>query len=187
MNYSVGNREKKCFETTDLSTLTIDSDFLLNSNRGRNPEAQAAKLALQFIRYNRGLMNDFGVSVSSTYDGQNVLLQISTSNKIGALPLLSPTSGKPDYGLIIKPRFDWTGLGPMLATMGWKIIPTPLKLPLIPGTERKIPTWVISSILLKRIQALLNGLNRSFEFIEKDLQAPKGSVNWNKYAINRRL
>lgn len=175
----------KCLEMTDLSVLDVPAHFLMRDDKSRNPESQVARLSNQFIRDNRGLLKDYGVSVDSKFDGQSVSLSFKTTNYIGALPLLSPTSGKPDYGLIIKPRFDWAGLGPMLSIMGWKIVPTPLRLPLIPGTERKVPPWVLSSITLHRIKLMLDQINRSFNFTEADLIAPKGRVDWNLYAIDR--
>ncbi len=171
-----------CIEMTDLSVSEIPASFLMKDNRSRDPESQTARLASQFINDNRGILNSFGVNVESKFDGDRVSLQFNTSNFIGAAPLLSPTSGRVDYGLIIKPRFDWVGLGPMLSSMGWKIVPSPLKLPLVPGTERKIPPWVLASITLHRIELMLDQLNRNFSFIETDLPAPKGSVNWNQYA-----
>ena len=183
--HSVERSNKKCFEMTDMSVNNIPAHFLITEDTSRRPEGQIAKLSSQFISDNRGLLHDFGVAVDSRYDGQNVYLSFKTLNRIGALPLLSPTSGKPDYGLVIKPRFDWSGLGPMLSVMGWKVIPTPLKLPLIPGTERKVPSWVLSSIILNRIQALLEQLNRTFKYIESDLKAPKGTINWNIYGTER--
>ena len=183
--HSIEKINTKCIEMTDLSRLDFPANFLLRGDGGRNPEFQIARLCEQFIRDNRGIMHDFGVSVDSKFDGQNIYLSFHTKTSIGALPLLSPTSGKPDYGLIIKPRFEWSGLGPMLSFMGWKVVPMPLKLPLIPGTERKVPPWVLASIILQRIQALLNQLNRTFQFSESDLMAPRGTINWNIYATER--
>ncbi|HPQ28456.1 MAG TPA: hypothetical protein PLQ82_08240 [Desulfobacteraceae bacterium] len=159
---------------TDLGILELPGQFLMRDEKARNPEVQIARLASQFIRDNRGILKDYGVSVETKYDGQNVSLSFTSTNCIGALPLLSPTSGRTDYGLIIKPRFDWSGLGPMLSIMGWKIVPTPLRLPMVPGTERKIPPWVLSSITLHRIQLMLENVNRTFGFTEADLSAPKG-------------
>lgn len=182
---SVEKSATQCIEMTDLGLCEIPAQFLLKDGRTRNPESQIARLATQFIHDNRGILHDFGVSVEIRYDGQKISLLFSSTNCIGAAPLLSPTSGRVDYGLIIKPRFDWSGLGPMLSSMGWKIVPTPLRLPLVPGTERKIPPWVLSSITLYRIQLMLDQLNRNFSFIEADLSAPKGSVNWNQYATRR--
>jgi hypothetical protein len=183
---SIERANTKCLEMTDLSVLDVPAHFLMKDDKSRNPETQIARLSNQFILDNRGLLKNYGVSIHSKYDGQSVSLSFRTTNYIGALPLLSPTSGKPDYGLIIKPRFEWAGLGPMLSVMGWKIVPTPLSLPLIPGTERKVPPWVLSSITLHRIQIMLDQMNRTFSYTEADLAAPKGNVNWNLYA-NRRI
>ncbi len=98
------------------------------------------------------------------------------------MPLLSPTSGRPDYGLIIKPRFGWQGIGPMLGAMGWKILPEPLPVPLLPRSDRKVPPWVLSTTILLRLQRLLKQLERRFELTSADLRAPRGQVNWNHYA-----
>ena len=174
-----------CIEMTDLGLCEVPAQFLMKDDKSPKPESQTARLAAQFITDNRGILNDFGVTIETKYDGQRVSLLFSSSNYIGAAPLRSPTSGRVDYGLIIKPRFDWSGLGPMLSSMGWKIVPTALRLPLVPGTERKIPPWVLASITLHRIQLLLDQLNRNFNFVETNLAAPKGSVNWNLYATRR--
>ena len=90
----------------------------------------------------------------------------------------------PDYGLVIKPRFGWQGIGPMLGAMGWKILPDPLPLPLLPRSDRKIPPWVLSSTILLRLQKLLNQLERRFEYTEADLNAPRGQVKWIEYALS---
>ena len=78
---------------------------------------------------------------------------LEAGNVVGAIPLFSPTSGMLDYGLVIQPRFPWPGIGPMLAEMGWRIAPTPLKLPLLKRSERKVPPWVISCMVLARLKA----------------------------------
>lgn len=175
----------KCLEMYDLGTLNLPAEFLLNKIKPKFPEAQTARLATQFISYNRGILRDYGVTVDSKYDGQYVSLLFKSTNYIGAVPLLSPSSGRVDYGLVIKPRFEWSGLGPMLSMMGWKVVPTPIKLPLIPGTERKVPQWVLASITLNRIKLLLDNIHRDFDFSEADLLAPKGTVNWNTYVIKK--
>ncbi|MCB0167817.1 MAG: hypothetical protein KDI79_26560 [Anaerolineae bacterium] len=171
-----------CFEIVDSSTHYIPATFLVQGTLQRDPQAQAARLAQQFIRQNQGILKDFDISVELAYDGNTVDLTFEANTKVGALPLLSPTTGRPDYGLVIKPRFDWPGLGPMLAMMGWRVIPTPLKLPLLPRSERKIPPWVLSTIVLFRLKSLLDNLNRQFTLTEAELLAPRGQVNWSRYA-----
>ncbi len=177
--------ESPCFEALDSSTLRLPATFLVKGNIPRDPQSQAARLSTQFIRQNRGALNDFGVFLDSDYDGNSTDLVFRMSTKIGAVPLLSPTTGKPDYGLVVKPRFGWNGIGPMLGEMGWRIIPTPLKLPLLPRSDKKVPPWVLSTIVLFRIKAMLDHLERRFEFNETDLQAPRGTVNWSCYAMSR--
>jgi hypothetical protein len=142
-------------------------------------------LANQFIQHNRGILNQFGVTSEIAFDGSIVDIVFRTSTRVGAIPLLSPTSGQPDYGLVIQPRFGWQGIGPMLGEMGWRVIPEPLRLPLLPRSDRKIPAWVLSTAVLFRLRALLDHLGRRFEFSESDCPAPRGSVRWAEYATER--
>jgi hypothetical protein len=130
-------------------------------------------------------MAELDAEFEQRYDGNAVSLHVRTSTKVGAVPLLSPTTGQPDYGLIVKPRFDWQGIGPMLLDMGWRVIPSPLRLPLLPLSERHVPPWVLSATVLFRIEALLNQLSRRFEMVTEDRAAPRGAVNWATYATER--
>ncbi len=148
----------------------------------RDPSPQTARLATQFIRQNRSVLSELGASIEQRYNGQSVELAIHSTTKIGAIPLLSPTTGRPDYGLVVKPRFNWVGLGPMLADMGWRVTPSPLSLPMLPRSERKIPAWVLSTIVLFRLRALLDQLERRFELVRETRSAPRGSVDWTAYA-----
>ncbi|NLI70290.1 MAG: hypothetical protein GX364_05465 [Firmicutes bacterium] len=182
MNIIQAFRETACFETEDHSILKLPADFLIKGTKSRDLQGQSARLAKQFLRQNRGIMRDFAVEGDVNYDGSSVSIQMKTGGLVGALPLLSPTSGSPDYGLVIKPRFGWRGIGPMLGNMGWKILPEPLPLPLLPHSDRKIPPWVLSSTILLRLQKLLDRLERRFEYSEADLNAPRGQVKWAEYA-----
>jgi hypothetical protein len=173
------------FECNDSDEQRLNAIRLIQGDLPRDPQALAARLAKQFIEQNRGVLNNFDIQATQEYDGNTIWLVLKTGIKVGALPLISPTSGKPDYGMVIKPRFEWAGIGSMLAKMGWRIVPTLLKLPLIPGTERKIPPWVLSSIILVRIHKLLDQLERRFELVQSIQPAPKGTVDWSDYAIRK--
>ena len=70
----------------------------------------------------------------------------------------------------------------MLAQMGWRVAPMPLKLDNFKGSERSIPPWLLSSIVLLRIRNLLRCLGRRFEIVYEDFDAPRGEVHWNEYA-----
>jgi hypothetical protein len=115
------------------------------------------------------------VNIARDYDGKDLHLVIQSNSAIGAVPLISPMTARPDFGLVIQPRFPWTGIGPMLAEMGWLIPPTPLKLPLLKRSERRVPPWVLSFMILARFQALLDRLDRRFEMVRDICRAPKGA------------
>ncbi len=70
----------------------------------------------------------------------------------------------------------------MLAEMGWRVAPTPLKLSLLKRSERRVPPWVISCMVLARLKALLNSLVRRFELVNENRSAPRGRVRWSQYA-----
>jgi hypothetical protein len=139
----------------------------------------------QFINQNTALMSRLDVRMDRDYDGTEVKLVIRTGSAVGAVPLFSPITARLDYGLVVQPRFAWAGIGPMLAEMGWRVVPRPLRLPLLHRSERRVPPWVLSSMILVRLQALLDCLNRRFEIISEDRRAPRGRVNWNQYATNK--
>jgi hypothetical protein len=122
------------------------------------------------------------VTIESRYDGNDLFIAIQSGNSVGAVPLISPQTAKPDYGLVIQPRFEWSGIGPMLAEMGWRVAPVPLKLPLLRRSERKVLLWLLSSMILKRIAALLDSLTRKFQMSSAELTAPRGRVDWGQYA-----
>jgi len=70
----------------------------------------------------------------------------------------------------------------MLAEMGWRVCPTPLRLPLLHRSERRVPIWVLSFMILVRLKALLDAMSRRFEVTSDLLKAPRGTVDWGQYA-----
>lgn len=147
-----------------------------------DPLASAAKLAGQLINQNRRILDLARIHVDTEFNGRQVSLRLTTGNTVGAIPLVSPVTGKPDYGVIVKPRFPWDGIGAMLGQMGWRVAPMPLKLDTFKGSERSIPPWVLSSMVLLRISNLLKAIGPKFEVINETLIAPRGQVRWSQYA-----
>lgn len=166
----------------DSSAVRVPATQLVHGTPGRTIEGQAARLAHQFLRQNEGVLRTFCADADVDFDGNEVYLKFVTKTRVGAVPLLSPTSGRPDIGLIVRPRFEWLGIGAMLGEMGWRVVPQPLKLPLLPGSERRIPPWVLSTIVISRMQALLDRLERRFEMTNAVMAAPRGTVDWQQYA-----
>lgn len=171
-----------CFEMEDHSSIERSAVHFFGTKGSADPQAQAARLAEQFITLNRPFLRLLDVTVKHDYDGSDVRLMIESRSAVGAVPLISPFTARPDYGLVVQPRFPWPGIGPMLAKMGWRVSPTPLRLPMLKRSERRVPPWVLSLMILARLEALLNRLDRRFEFAEEQRQAPKGTVRWQQYA-----
>ncbi len=174
-----------CLELEDHSVVRQSAIDFFQLRRAGDPQtipARAARLAEQFVTQNRALTSLLDVRIDRDYDGTDVRLLIQAGNVVGAIPLVSPTTARPDYGLVIQPRFPWAGIGPMLAEMGWRVSPTPLRLPLLRRSERRVPVWVLSLMILVRLKALLASLDRRFELTREIRRTPRGAVNWTEYA-----
>lgn len=173
-----------CIKITDSSKAILGTDFLFPDKPPRDLQKETI-LANNFIVQNRPLLHSYSIDANVVNDGYKVRLEISSGDQIGALPLGSPLSGRYDLGMIIEPRFHWQGLGCMLDVMGWKVIPELQKLPLLPKSSRDIPNWVMSSIILSRLEHLLNSLSRKFELTQDYLSTPKGRIDWQNYAVKQ--
>lgn len=135
-----------------------------------------------FLRMNHGLLRDFGVSGQVASAQGDIGLWLQTDTHIGALPLLSPATAKPDLGLVLEPRFSWRSAGDMLAGTGFRITPEILPIQrMVSHSDRMIPPWVLSATVLMRVAALLRQAQRRFEQHEAVVSAPKGQVQWGRY------
>lgn len=152
---------------------------------GRDLESASERRAESLIASNLGLLRDLGVTATTVRRSGESGLLIRTSQRIGAVPLLSPVTGRPDLGLVVEPRFAWSSAGDMLAATGFRVVPDLLPLPNPPQSERRVPPWVLSSVVLTRLQALLDTLQRRFSVASDDQRAPRGQVDWDRYAVTR--
>jgi len=158
---------------------------LFGLKNSADPAGQAARVTEQFLQQNAALLQQIEVTINRDYDGRDLLLEMHSGNAVGAIPLRSPFTARYDFGLVVQPRFPWSGIGPMLAEMGWKISPTPLRLPLLRRSERRVPPWVLSFTILTRLRALIEKLDRRFELTTEFRTSPKGQVDWAQYATRQ--
>jgi hypothetical protein len=165
----------------DCSESFVEASTWLGGE-GRDIQDAAERRAEALLAANRGLLRDFRVDATVARRSGEPGVLFKTSTRIGALPLLSPVTGRPDFGLVIEPRFAWSSAGEMLSGTGFRIVPELLPLPDLPQSERHVPPWVLSSIVLTRLRRLLDSLQRRFLMVEEDERAPRGSVQWGKYA-----
>jgi len=137
--HAVRPTDDVCLELQDHSAFSRSAVEFFRLRNSRDPYTQAARLAEQFEIQNRPLFSLLDISMDRIFDGRDLVLNLKSGSVVGAVPLMSPTRATPDYGLVVQPRFPWTGLGPMLADMGWRIAPVALKLPLLKRSERRVP------------------------------------------------
>lgn len=165
----------------DSTTTTVDVGAWLGGGSPDDTERRADAL----VAANEGLLRDLGVHAEPVRHKGRAALQLRTDTRVGAIPLLSPVSGKPDLGLVVEPRFGWRSAGDVLATMGFRVVPELMPVPEVPLSDRHVPPWVLSSVLLRRIEALLDATQRRFVMAHADLRAPRGAVDWTAYATTR--
>ena len=68
-----------------------------------------------------------------------------------------------------------------MAETGWAASPQFLDLPLVPGSARDVPPWVLSGPVLARLADLLRSLGRGYEVREETRQTPRGQIIWRRY------
>jgi len=168
----------------DSSIASVPARAWLGAS-GRDLAADAERRAEDLLRMNRGVLRDMQVEGQVMRVRGEPAIKFATSTRIGAIPLVSPISGRPDFGLVVEPRFSWTGLGDVLATTGFRVLPDLLPLAELPQSERHIPPWVLASVVLFRLERLLEQSARRFVITEAETPVPKGTVDWTKYSTQR--
>ncbi len=148
---------------------------------GADPLRNAERRAEGLIEANLGAFRALDVRADLTRRRGEPFVRIETGTTVGAVPLLSPISGRLDYGLCVRPRFDWDAVGLILAAAGMRCIPALLPFPALPQSERTVPPWVLASVVLARVESLLDSQRRRFRWCSADLPAPRGTVRWDQY------
>jgi|GEM_PF-3723462 len=77
------------------------------------------------------------------------------------------------------------GVGQVLEQTGWAAMPEMLAQPLVPGSGREIPPWVIAGPALRRLRDLLARLRRGYRMAEEVLPGVRGHVDWTRYAVRQ--
>lgn len=152
---------KPAIGSRDARDLLRDTQTLIDNNRPRFESL------------------DITSAISSYAD--NFEISLKTNGIIGAVPLKS-TYKDMVGGVIVEPRFGWGDYGKMLNAIGWRAAPEILKFPLVPGSAKHIPPWVIAGPLLIWIKDLLESLSPGFSMIDENRYSPRGRINWQKYS-----
>lgn len=113
-------------------------------------------------------------------DGLGV--RLTPGARIGAVPLLSPSTRRVAAGLLVSPRFQWSSLGAVLGATGFATEPTVGGTPLVPGSAREVPAWLLAAPVIRRLEAFLQRRKRGFYEREEERLSPRGQVRWSRWA-----
>ena len=135
-----------------------------------------------FLRKNQDALAklDVTASIRSAPTG-GVSLVLTPGGHAGAIPLRSAQTGHVTGGFLVEPRFGWSGVGRVLVATGWSAAPEILDFPLVPGSGREVPPWVLAGPVLQRLAELLRCLRRGYRTAEQTLLAPRGRIVWTRY------
>jgi hypothetical protein len=157
--------------------IALSSDVLLHGSRDG-----WSGLADRFQNLNRTALEALDVQLRLDANLTGSRLHVIPGGRAGAVPLRSPITGEVAAGLLIKPRFGWSGVGQILHETGWHAAPDVLEMPVVPGSVSEVPPWVLAGPVLSRLADLLRDLKRGYEFVDDTRSQPKGTIRWAEYA-----
>lgn len=135
-----------------------------------------------FLAANRVHLGRLHVTPTAKVGPAGIRLELHPGDRVGAVPLLSPTTRRVAAGLLIRPRFGWSSVGAVLGGVGYRVEPDVGGAPLVPGSAREVPPWILAGPVLARVAALVRQFARRFVEAHETRETPRGRVDWNAYA-----
>lgn len=170
--------QKPLFKARDHgSGVTLAADAFAPAQRGGG----WGPFAESFLRMNETALTRLDVKVEIGSSDAGVRIHLVPGGRAGAIPLRSAQTGSVAGGLIVEPRFGWSGVGTVLSQTGWAATPDFLEGPLVPGSGREVPPWVLAGPVLARLAELLDALRRGYNTKEETLRQPRGRILWDRY------
>lgn len=154
---------------------------LFKSALGSRDQRDQLRDTQTLLDNNRLRLNALEISSALITKADNIEISLKTNGIIGAVPIKSIYKDMAG-GIIVEPRFGWSDYGKMLNAIGWNASPEILKFPLVPGSAKQIPPWVIAGPLVIWLKELLNSLSPGFTMVNDIRESPRGKINWREYA-----
>lgn len=134
-----------------------------------------------FLRMNEASLRALDVRGELAAGSGGASVRLVPAGHAGAIPLRSAQSGAVTGGFVVRPRFGWAGVGRVLGEIGWYTAPEFLDAPLVPGSGREVPPWVLAGPVIARLSNLLRSMRRGFSDTETVLHRPRGRILWDRY------
>ena len=133
-----------------------------------------------FLSANRPALRRLGLTPEvHSSGGLHVLLH--PSGRIGAIPLVAPASRRVAAGVLVSPRFSWSALGDVVSAVGFSVAPTLGGGPLVPGSAREVPSWLIAGPVVRRLEVLLSRRRSRFVTQHELRSSPRGRIDWGEW------
>lgn len=134
-----------------------------------------------FLARNRTAIQALGLEPRVVAGRDGVRLELQPGLRAGAIPLRSAVTGQVQGGVVVNPRFGWPGVGRVLSATGWGSGPEFLNLPLVPGSGREVPPWVLAGPVVRRLADLLANLRPGYRERSEVRNHPRGQIQWQTY------
>lgn len=157
--------------------VTLEADAFAPAQRGGG----WGPFAESFLRMNEAALSQLEIKTEVGSSDAGIRLRLVPGGRAGAIPLRSAQTGHVVGGLVVEPRFGWTGVGNVLSQTGWAASPEFLEGPLVPGSGREVPPWVLAGPVLARLAELLEALRPGYYLREETLRQPRGRILWPRY------
>ena len=139
-----------------------------------------------FLARNLPALRALGLGHQIVPGRDGVRLELHPGLRAGAIPLRSAVTGQVAGGVVISPRFGWSGVGRVLSATGWGSGPDFLDLALVPGSGREVPPWVLAGPVLRRLADLLSHMRLGYRDCSEVRTHPRGRIQWPIY-LTRQL
>lgn len=167
-----------------LDNESLLKDLGLNLSN-REPTSISLKAFQEFKTLNKKYLDALGLSISSTSKNGSDFLKITSSNMIGAVPILSLKNSEVVCGIYVEPNLSWNGFGEICELIGWPLIPTVMQeTKKVPGGNKSIPTWLLAGPIIRSFHAALKRLGKNYVDRTEELSLVKGNVDYEKYIEN---
>ena len=115
-----------------------------------------------FLQANAPSMQRLRLQVDVCADSE-VYVRLTPGARIGAVPLVGPATRRVVAGILVEPRFRWPALGAVFNSIGFTVEPALGGSPLVPGSARDVPPWILAGPVIQRVMRLSGRhTNRSF-------------------------
>lgn len=169
------------FSIRSLSTLFISYDKLTADWRTYRKDPE--RYIHRFISINQSSFRFLGVRASYTVINYQSGLLLTTSQYVGAAPLLSPITGTPLYDLNIIPMYG-EKLGNIISLLGHRLAIEFSKNKLSKPMTFRVPIYFSCIEYMQIFEEALQQKWTKFDSSPIEESTPNSSTDWGKYAVD---